>query len=700
MISVYRKYRIAIWIGAAVASVAAYVTSNAVESRLARIRLEAEFEPAIRNMREEILVAADATLFYVANHIAALGSRVTGTTSATASLIARQFGLDEVNFIDTNGVITATTHARQLGYYLGADHDPEKAAGYLCLLTNALWYTQPPRQSVATDTIYRKFCGVRLPDGALQLGIDFSRLSRDMRQHFAGIAVDWDIASHGWYILVDPATGTVVSDGNPKSEYTPGSAEPAPKLADLGISDGTLSAAGDKTFRATVSGVPSLCRSFLVPESGLRVVVVLPESIMQRSRRASVATMTFLLLAVIFVATIVGLRLVTLRERAEEKRQAEEKRRAEDLALAQSIQTTSIPDVFPPFPQIADRVDIFARMAPAREVGGDFYDFYFVGSTHIAAVIADVSGKGIPAAMFMMRAKATINDCLVAGGKDLATAIAVANDRLADGNDASMFVTAWIGLLDIETGRIEYVNCGHNPPLVRRGGTSVETLAEVSGPPLAAFGGVSYQTQTTTLLPGETIYLYTDGITEAQATSGDMFGDDRLAKTLADANGTSADVCGAVAQAVTAFAAGMPQADDITMLAIGYRQARKSFPSTAEGVSAATAYARGFCDDPNAAVIVDEIVSNIVRCSGSPTFELGYGVADGRRQFVFTDAGKPFNPLDVPEPDVTAPAEKRAIGGLGIFLVKKMSERVAYSRAGDRNVLTVVLPPGQAPSTR
>ena len=692
MINVYRKCRIAIWIGAAVASAAAYVTSDAVESRLARARLESEFEPAARNMREEILVAADETLFYIANHLAALGSRVTGTTSTTASLVARQFGLDEVNFIDTNGVITASTHARQLGYYMGTDPDPKKAAGYLCLLTNALWYTQPPRPSVAADAAYRKFCGVRLPDGALQLGIDFRRLPRDMRQHFADIAVDWDIAGCGWYILADHETGAVVSDGNPERKHTPGIDEPAPTLADLGLSDSTLAAAGDKTFRATVGGVPAICRSFLVPESDQRVVIVLPESIMQLSRKASVATMTFLLLSVIFTAAIIGLRLVTLRERAEEKRQAEEKRRAEDLALAQSIQTTSIPNVFPPFPQIADRVDIFASMTPAREVGGDFYDFYFVGTARIAAVIADVSGKGIPAAMFMMRAKATINDCLAAGGEDLASAIAVANDRLANGNDASMFVTAWVGILDIETGRLEYVNCGHNPPLVRRGGTSVETLAEISGPPLASFGGVQYQTQTTTLLPGETIYLYTDGVTEAQATSGDMFGDERLAKTLADANGTSADVCGAVSRAVAAFAAGMPQADDITMLAIGFRKAWKSFPSTTEGVAAATAYARGFCDGPNAAVIVDEIVSNIVRCSGSPTFELGYAFADGRRQFVFTDAGKPFNPLDAPEPDVSAPAEKRAIGGLGIFLVKKMSERVAYRRTGDRNVLTVVLP--------
>ena len=692
MMNAYRKCRIAIWIGATLASAVAYFASDAVESRLACNRLESEFGPAMRNMREEILVTADSTLYYIANRIAASGARVTGTTSKTARLIARRFGLDEVNFIGTNGAIVASTHRNQLGYDIGTDPDPAKAAGFLCLLTNALWYTQPPRVSVATDGAYRKFCGVRLPDGALQLGIDFRRLNHDMRQHFADIAVEWDVAGDGWYVLADPATGTVISDGNPKSGFTPGTLTPAPSLADLGITDEMLSATG-RTFRATVSGVPARCRSFLMPESDLRVVIVLPESIMTRTRKASVITTMFLLMAVIFIAAAVGLRLVTLRERAEEMRLAEEKRLAADLALAHSIQTTSLPNTFPPFPHLADRLDIFARMTPAREVGGDFYDLYLIAPHRIAFVIADVSGKGVPAAMFMMRAKTALNDALVSADEDLAAAITSVNDRLAEGNEANMFVTAWVGALDIETGVLQYVNCGHNPPYVRRKSGKVESLDAISGPTLAAFGGIPYSVHETRLAPGETLYLYTDGVIEARSQS-DMFGEERLVKTLAAADTTSSEaICRAVMRDVTAFAADTPQADDITMLAVGFNGGKRDFPATLEGLAAATEYLRLFCGDPSAAIIIDEVASNIVRCSGSPTFDVTYRVASGHAEIVFTDAGKPFNPLEVPAPDVNAPESERPIGGLGIFLVRQMSESVTYRREGDRNVLTVVLTP-------
>ena len=143
--------------------------------------------------------------------------------------------------------------------------------------------------------------------------------------------------------------------------------------------------------------------------------------------------------------------------------------------------------------------------------------------------------------------------------------------------------------------------------------------------------------------------------------------------------------------AVNAFAAGEPQADDITMLAIGFNGARRTFAATTEGLAAAAAYVRGFCDDHRAAIVIDEIASNIVRCSGATTFDLTYRRAETGYALVFSDEGTPFNPLTQPSPDVTASAEERQIGGLGIFMVKQMAEFVNYERRDGRNVLTVCM---------
>ena len=197
----YRKLRALIWTGAAIASAAAYFTADTVESGLARDRLEAEFEPGLGNIRSEVLVAANSTLYYIANRIASSGVTVSNATSKLAVELAGTYGLDEVNFADMEGVIRASTHPEQIGYFMGTDPDKTKAAGFLSLLSDMQWYDQPPRTSVQADGVYRKFCGVRLGDGLLQVGINYKRISAEMRQHFADVCCDWAVAGDGWYIL-------------------------------------------------------------------------------------------------------------------------------------------------------------------------------------------------------------------------------------------------------------------------------------------------------------------------------------------------------------------------------------------------------------------------------------------------------------------------------------------------------------------
>jgi len=254
-------------------------------------------------------------------------------------------------------------------------------------------------------------------------------------------------------------------------------------------------------------------------------------------------------------------RLKSYIEEAEHRADAE-------LAMAKSIQTNVLPSVFPPYPNLVDRLDIYALMRTAKEVGGDFYDFYFVGSGKIALVVADVSGKGVPAALFMMRAKATVQG-LLKGGMPLSEAVTAANDRLAEANDANMFVTAWIGVVDITTGEVEYVNAGHNPPIVRRADGSVAYLTEKCGPPLAAVAGSIYGKRTLTLQSGDGLVLYTDGVTEAVNRQSDFYGEERLLTTVRGTSNTveMKSLLSGIVSDVFDFATGAEQADDITLLA-------------------------------------------------------------------------------------------------------------------------------------
>ena len=692
--TVYRRCRFLIVAAAAAAAVLAYFVSSEVESRLVRKRVEALMAPAANDMREEMLAGADPILYYLASCIQRDLPTVAAATSSPQKVTAlmRTYALDEVNFADTNGVIRATTHPSQQGYWMGTDPDPGKAAGFLCLLTNHLWYTQPPRRSVRADGAYRKFAGVRLPDGYLQLGFDFVRLSRELKERFADTAVDWHVGDTGYYVIADAKTGEVVSDGNPHARFRPGLERATILLADLGFEPWMLEKDEDESFEATIAGEEAICRVVSLPESGHVFFVVVPMQEILHARNVSVGTMMFILLVLIAASTLAAFRVVTLRERAEMERRAEEARRQKELRLATSIQSAALPSVFPPFPSIADCVDIYARMRAAKEVGGDFYDFYFVDDHMLAFLVADVSGKGVPGAMFMMRAKTTLNDLLVHGGR-LGDVVAAVNARLADGNEANMFVTAWIGVLDLETGAVEYVNCGHNPPVVRRADGSLEWVRPASGLALGALDGVAYTPHTLFLRPGDRLFLYTDGVVEARSRD-ELFGEERLAAALvpdiADAKGT----CHVVEMAVDAFAAGEPQADDITMLALGLNGVRRTFAASVDGLAAATAYVKEFRDDTRAAIVIDEIASNIVRCSGASTFDLSYQRRERGYALVFADAGTPFDPLAHPDPDVTAAAEDRAIGGLGIFMVKQMAENVDYEWRGGCNVLTVCMKEG------
>ena len=249
-----------------------------------------------------------------------------------------------------------------------------------------------------------------------------------------------------------------------------------------------------------------------------------------------------------------------------------ETRMASELAAARAIQESALPRTFPPFPDIP-KFDVYAIMDAAKEVGGDFYDFFLIGDSgpdagKLVFLIADVSGKGVPAALFMMKAKAEVRRELLSGS-DLSSAIETANNELAEGNDACMFVTMWVGVLDYATGRVDYVNAGHNPPLLWRAESGWSWLRNKSGLPLGLLAGGSYKAYSLDCQEGDGFLLYTDGVTEALNEGGGLYGEGRL-EAMANATGEEhpEELVKSVRSEVASFAEGAEQSDDITVLAL------------------------------------------------------------------------------------------------------------------------------------
>jgi len=248
----------------------------------------------------------------------------------------------------------------------------------------------------------------------------------------------------------------------------------------------------------------------------------------------------------------------------------------DEMVSAASIQRAMLP---PPLPEgsCAGRVTLHAVMRPAREIGGDFYDFFQIGDNRLGIVIGDVSGKGVPASLFMAMTRTVIR--LVARqDEDIVIGIGRANALLSAENDSSMFVTLVYGVLDFATGVLTYCNCGHNPPVLIRGDGTEETLI-LTGLPLGVMLDAEYATRAIALASGDRLLLYTDGVTEASAGDGAEFGEERLRMAIRELRHSPARMTvESIVQRVDAFASGAPQADDITCLALIYAPAVKASP--------------------------------------------------------------------------------------------------------------------------
>lgn len=247
----------------------------------------------------------------------------------------------------------------------------------------------------------------------------------------------------------------------------------------------------------------------------------------------------------------------------------EKERIGAELSVATQIQADMLPRVFPAFPSRSE-FDIYATMDPAKEVGGDFYDFFLTDSTHIALVVADVSGKGVPAALFMVIAKTLIKNRMQMG-EEPAQALMNVNEQLCEGNEASLFVTVWLVLIDLESGHCLETNAGHEYPALKRNGEKFELIVTRHAPPVAVMEGIKYKQSEFDLNPGDCLFVYTDGVTEATNSEDELFGEERLINSInKNINARPEEILPELRKDIDAFVGDAPQFDDITMLAFTF----------------------------------------------------------------------------------------------------------------------------------
>ena len=585
----------------AVAFLMSMVFSWTIQTRMSRRSAIHLLRLNIQDVRQDVIDASDENLLLLTRRIARELDEGAPVDAAGLNALMRVYDVAEINVIDAVGIITATTHSSFLHYDM---RNGAQSAEFLGLLDGTeREHVQSYRPISYDPGISRKYAAVCLKAGGfVQVGYDAERFQRDIDKRIVGVTRNRHVGEGGRIIIADESLN-IVSDRN-SSE--------GKKLEATGIRIDRGAMPEGRVFRAKVYG--QACSCMYVFTEGYYIVAVMPENEVVLQRDISVALTAFLeilvyltLFWVIFwlVRKLVVNNMnrvnaslskitegnldevVNVRSNAEfsvlsddinatvstlkQYIAAAAARIDRELAFARSIQQSALPSVFPPYPERTD-FSLYATMNTAKEVGGDFYDFYLLDEKKLAFLIADVSGKGIPAAMFMMTGKTVLRDYAERGDSP-ASIFDNANSKLCEGNDAEMFVTAWAGFLDTDTGLVRFVDAGHNSPVLVRDGKAA-LIPQEANLMLAAMEGIHYKAQLLQLRRGDVLFLYTDGVTEAMDNGKALYGNDRLLHVLSRPLGRGEEACRraceCVKQDLDAFMGETAQVDDITMLALYY----------------------------------------------------------------------------------------------------------------------------------
>ena len=440
-----------------------------------------------------------------------------------------------------------------------------------------------------------------------------------------------------------------------------------------------------------------------VERTGWSMSIVIPEEEIYGGLRR-VGTMVFLL-QVIGLAML-GFILWSMARSQNRYRKLNERkdRMARELQIASGIQMSMVPKIFPPFPERHD-LDMSATIVPAKEVGGDLYDFY-IRDEKLFFCVGDVSGKGVPASLVMAVTR-TMFRTVSAHEESPKQILTAMNNSMADMNENNMFVTFFCGVLNLRTGHLRYCNAGHNAPMTLT--DSIQPLPVEPNLPLGIMGGMDFHEQEIALCYDDALFLFTDGLTEAENIAHEQFGEERVEVVLHGRKSAEAHLA-CIRKAVAEYVGDAPQSDDLTLLFIHYlghpdqsSETRrivlhndiKEVPQLAEFVETVAEEKQVPIEVATSLnLALEEAVVNVMLYAypegTRASVEVEAMLAPDSLTFRIIDSGKPFDPTAAPEVNLNAGVEERPIGGLGIHLVRTIMDEVSYERRDDKNILTMI----------
>lgn len=697
-----------------------------LQGRLAMSNTTEILTGTIDDVSDDIQDASDENLLSITRDVADIFNIMEEEIQGAIDYCVTVYDVSEINYVDTSGIIRYSTNSEYIGYDMSSG---TQSSEFLVLLGDTEEYVQKYQPISYDSSVSNKYAGKKLNDGGfVQVGYSSEKFHDDIASRISYAATNRHIGQTGFVIIFNESL-QVVSAPDEYLDLTFDQSE-----VDSSISAYSL-------FLLKVG--EEECYVMYTMNEGYYIVGFYPESEALFSMKISIYISIFMEIIVfaalfIHVYFLIKIHIVNNIQKVNDslaeitdgnldvrvnvrvnqefaslsddinttvaalKQYIEEAaaRLDKELEFAKQIQHAALPNVFPPYPDHPE-FDIYATMQTAKEVGGDFYDFFFVGKNSFAFLVADVSGKGIPAAMFMMRAKTDIKN-LTETGMPIDEVFTRTNAKLCHTNDAGMFVTAWIGSLDFSTGILTYVNAGHNPPLIKRRNGQFEYLKTKPNFILAGMDGIKYRKNEIQLYPGDELYLYTDGVTEANDIDTNLYGEQRLLKTLNEAQDDSPEgLCNAVKKDLENFVGQAAQFDDITMLSLKMNDFADDDSITVYPDSSSVEKIADFLEQKmeemgltmktvnRAQVCVDEIYSNIFRYSKATMAKITTNLSENAFTIIFKDNGVPFDPTAKEDPDTTLSAEEREIGGLGIHMVKKMTDSLVYENKDGYNILTL-----------
>ena len=712
-----------------------------LQNGMAQIETQEVFTVSINDVEAAVREKSNQQLLDIAQQVK---QEYENDAAVSLTALAEKYGIKEINVVEAGGIITNSTEADVIGNYDMNSKAQSKEFVDTLRVQDSFVQEYSPRGK--DESVWRKYAAVNLPEGGfIQVGYDAEQFHAMLNEFVIDVTKNRHVGTSGFVAVLDEELCMVIDNAYagkhissigivPPEEMQQGQTATALYHADVvdGVSD--LSAEYMYVFKF----VEGYCLIAAMPVSEamfMRDASMLTSIFMQVLIFATLFIFIYILIKRVIINNLKKINdtlaritngdlSVTVDVRSNEefaslsddinttvstlKRYIAEAaaRIDKELEYAKQIQLSALPTNFP----TGEEYSIYAQMIAAKEVGGDFYDFYKLSDTTVAFLAADVSGKGIPAAMFMMTAKTIIKD-LAESGMEVNEIFTKANEKLCENNESGMFVTAWMGILDLPTGQVKFANAGHNPPLLKRADGSFEYLKTRAGFVLAGMEGIRYRMGELTLNPGDRLFLYTDGVPEATNAENKLYGEDRLLDFMNRNSTTEAtELLPALKRNIDEFVGEAPQFDDITMLMLDYKpneggadMTERTFAAKTESLPDILGFVEetleGFACPMKiqmaVCVAIEEVFVNVAHYAypngeGDMALQIGFDAQTRAVTFRMTDAGIPFDPLKKPDPDITLSAEEREIGGLGIFIAKKTMDSVTYAYENGKNILTMI----------